>query len=110
MTTKPKRYTLKEVKDNNDLPSRGSARKHSQRQVVLEAIRTYETDQFSTHSLCHWIRKMPMTDEVKACGSTALSKSRWAINGRVAHVLRWMVAHGYAIKVGNGYRRTSKVR
>ena len=111
MTKKnPKRYTLAETKDENDLPSFAAARKHSQRQVVLEAIRTYQHDTFSAFTIAEWIRNMPFTDEVRACGSSALSKSRWAVSGKVAHLMRWVVAHQYAIRDGIEYRKTQKVR
>lgn len=107
---KPKRYTLSEIQEQNELPSPAAARKHSQRRVLLFAIRDYGFDEFSTPSIAEHLRKMEFTDELRACGSSALSKSRWAVTGKVAHLMRWMVAHDYVVKTRNGYIKTAKAR
>ena len=110
MTKKPKRYTLAEVQDRNELPSPAAARKHSQREVLLHAIRDYGQDEFSAASIAEHLRGMKFTDDLRACGPSALSKRRWAVTGKVAHLMRWVVAHDYAIRTRNGYIKTSKAR
>jgi hypothetical protein len=107
---RPYRYTLKGFMETNKLSSLSAARKHSQRQVVLYAIRDFDGE-FTSHTIAEHIRSLPFTDELRDCGPSALSKSRWAVTGKVSHLLRWHKAHGYIQKNNSRfYQKTGKAK